>query len=264
MCIQPTYYTINKLGFSQCAGSIKCQFSSSPYTDMDLMRHSSNAHGGADFAHRYGPLDFVGNHHHHHHHHRHGHHGSESEQHNAYWQWQHSDGSSSEGFGHQRPTEVHGADDRHILHRWDATGNDHSLRDESVQLDTDEFTAGLLLQQSPPLHRPKNVVDWNRSCFECVYIIHILVIHSWKMFKRPRGNVYNNRIIFIRKQIYLRNRILLQGNIRQIKNICCFAKLFSVYVVFLIKSRDIYRFMKRTELTDIFFEHKHIFPINIF
>lgn len=126
---------------------------------MDLMRHSTNTHGSSDFAHHYGPLDFNGNHHH-------DHHGHGLEHHNAYWQWQHSDGSSSDGFGHhRRPAQIHSANDRHILHRWDAASDGRPPQaGPAQQQDADEFTTGLL-HQSPPPYRPKDVADWNRSCF---------------------------------------------------------------------------------------------------
>lgn len=57
-----------------------------PAYSMDLV-HSTTAHA-ADYRH-YG-LDLNRNHYHRH-----------ESQHNAYWQWQHSDGSSSDGFHQQ-------------------------------------------------------------------------------------------------------------------------------------------------------------------
>lgn len=94
---------------------------------MDLV-HSTNSHA-AGYK-RYG-LDMNRNHHH------------ESPQHNAYWQWQHSDGSSSEGFYQQ--SSIFNAN------HWDVN--------KPLQQDA----CGVDVQSSPYL--TKHVSEWNDSCF---------------------------------------------------------------------------------------------------
>jgi len=96
---------------------------------MDLV-HSTNTHA-ADYMH-YG-LDFNRNYHH-----------ESPSQHNTYWQWQHSDGSSSDGFHQQSILNTN--------YSWDA----------SSPAQQDYADGGGL--QSPPF-RPKSAPEWNNPYF---------------------------------------------------------------------------------------------------
>jgi hypothetical protein len=93
---------------------------------MDMM-HSTNSHA-AGYK-RYG-LDLNRNH-------------DESSQHNAYWQWQHSDGSSSEGF-HQQSSIFN-------ANHWDVN---RPLQPDACSVD---------MQPSP--YFTKHVPEWNDTCF---------------------------------------------------------------------------------------------------
>lgn len=72
-------------------------------------------------------------------------------QHNAYWQWQHSDGSSSDGIYQQNVFN---------LNQWDASSPPQP-----------EHAFGNL--QSPP-YRPKSVSEWNHPYFRYLPIFNIL------------------------------------------------------------------------------------------
>lgn len=103
---------------------------------MDLA-HSINSHT-ADYR-QYSLQDLNRNNHYNHH---------NLSQHNVYWQWQHSDGSSSDGF-HQ-PSIFN-------ANHWDSSSPPH--QDAACTTTNTNITVDDLLPY--PSYRTKSITEWN-------------------------------------------------------------------------------------------------------